>query len=288
MLNSEQVEPLLRSFSRRQLWLSLGCKAIAHGNLYLSVEYFHEENPARVTMNEIELVLGLGTNVGSHLLEKSGLDAEKRAEAEHAFMHLGIYMSSLCLHSYSPSKNGAAPFALDLLHQWYEKEFSGDAQEIVKDLAQMAMDIFQKALPVWPHPRDEESAGVRLTAALKELLDDFCGVELTTFEEMRLRSNVQLNFQILAKAHTSFLLEESRKVEGETLKQSKKTALNFLRHPLGTIAAIAFFAGFFVSPYLYPKIFGFSSAEECALGVSTRHQAQMCFSLYPSIDDEKK
>lgn len=239
-------------------------------------------------MNKTEVVLGLGINAGSHLLENSGLGAEKRTEAEHAFMHLGIYMSSLCLHSYSPSKNGPAPFALELLHQWYEKEFSGDAQEVVKALAQMAMDIFQKALPVWPNPRDEKSAGVRLTAALKELLDDFCGVELTTFEEARLRNIVQSNFQILAEAHSSVLLEESRKAERNSVKQSKKTALNFLRHPWVTIAAIAFFAGFFVSPYLYPKIFGFSSAEECALGVSTRHQAQMCFSLYPSIDDEKK
>ncbi|MFY9136816.1 hypothetical protein [Zwartia sp.] len=46
---------------------------------------------------------------------------------------------------------------------------------------------------------------------------------------------------------------------------------------------IAFFIGFFVSPYIYPKLFGYSSAEECAIHAKTKWAIGFCFDLYPEV-----
>jgi hypothetical protein len=46
----------------------------------------------------------------------------------------------------------------------------------------------------------------------------------------------------------------------------------------------AFLVGFFISPILYPKLFGYKSAQECALRNSNRVGLAMCYELYPSIE----
>lgn len=50
------------------------------------------------------------------------------------------------------------------------------------------------------------------------------------------------------------------------------------------LAAFAvFLLGFFISPFVYPKLFGYSSAEECELHATNRFAAGACYDLYPSI-----
>lgn len=49
----------------------------------------------------------------------------------------------------------------------------------------------------------------------------------------------------------------------------------------------ALILGFFASPYLYPRIFGYKNAEECTLDAKTRWAVAVCFDLYPSIQDKK-
>ena len=54
------------------------------------------------------------------------------------------------------------------------------------------------------------------------------------------------------------------------------------RWVMALAVTIAFSSGFFVSPHLYSKLFGYRSAEECALDNSTRIGYAMCFELYES------
>lgn len=55
------------------------------------------------------------------------------------------------------------------------------------------------------------------------------------------------------------------------------------------IAAVicGFIIGFFLSPHVYSKIFGYENAEECALDNSTRMGAAMCFRLYERKDKDE-
>ncbi len=46
---------------------------------------------------------------------------------------------------------------------------------------------------------------------------------------------------------------------------------------------IAFIVGFVVSPYIYPKLFGYSSAQECAIHAKTKWAIGFCFELYPEL-----
>lgn len=47
--------------------------------------------------------------------------------------------------------------------------------------------------------------------------------------------------------------------------------------------AAAFLIGFLIGPWLYPKIFGYSSAEECVLNTKHQYAVGACYDLYPSV-----
>lgn len=47
---------------------------------------------------------------------------------------------------------------------------------------------------------------------------------------------------------------------------------------------VGLIVGFLISPHLYKKIFGYESAEECALENSTKVGMVMCFRLYEKMD----
>jgi len=60
------------------------------------------------------------------------------------------------------------------------------------------------------------------------------------------------------------------------------------KHGMGkrnvALALIAIFiVGFFISPFLYPKIFGYKSAEECLLDHTNNFGFSACYDLYPSV-----
>ncbi|TCW32181.1 hypothetical protein [Gulbenkiania mobilis] len=55
---------------------------------------------------------------------------------------------------------------------------------------------------------------------------------------------------------------------------------------VATLMIGVFLAGFFISPWLYPKIFGFRSAEECIIATKSRYTMSACYTLYPSIRSE--
>ena len=46
---------------------------------------------------------------------------------------------------------------------------------------------------------------------------------------------------------------------------------------------VTFIFGFFISPFLYPKFFGYKSAEECLLDHTNNFGMSACYDLYPSI-----
>lgn len=47
------------------------------------------------------------------------------------------------------------------------------------------------------------------------------------------------------------------------------------------VAAVAFLVGFFISPWLYPKLFGYRYAEDCAIVAPTEMGAKACLWRYP-------
>lgn len=50
---------------------------------------------------------------------------------------------------------------------------------------------------------------------------------------------------------------------------------------------LAFFLGFIVSPALYPKLFGYKTAQECVLAHgSSGVVLRMCYDLYPKAERE--
>lgn len=49
--------------------------------------------------------------------------------------------------------------------------------------------------------------------------------------------------------------------------------------------AVAFLGGFFISPWLYPRFFGYKTAEECMLQHSSNVGASACMQLYPGAPD---
>lgn len=54
---------------------------------------------------------------------------------------------------------------------------------------------------------------------------------------------------------------------------------------LALYVAVAFLGGFFVSPWLYPRFFGYKTAEECMLQHSSNVGASACMQLYPGAPD---
>jgi hypothetical protein len=51
---------------------------------------------------------------------------------------------------------------------------------------------------------------------------------------------------------------------------------------------VSFLFGFFISPTMYPKLFGYKYQEECLINLQSSNQlaAVGCLRLYPSIDDK--
>lgn len=54
-----------------------------------------------------------------------------------------------------------------------------------------------------------------------------------------------------------------------------------------TVCLGAFLLGFFISPYIYPRLFGYQNAEECAIHTHTRGAYTACYRLYPSVQDKR-
>ncbi len=48
------------------------------------------------------------------------------------------------------------------------------------------------------------------------------------------------------------------------------------------IAVLAFGIGFVASHYLWPRLFGYATAEECAVQTTHEFAARACYGLYPS------
>jgi hypothetical protein len=106
----------------------------------------------------------------------------------------------------------------------------------------------------------------------------------------------------LLREDTLFLLEENRESGGQMLLrysdgnaiglmpsevkpewviQLKAFLVPLLRHKLNVLAV--FLVGFFISPIVYPHIFGYASAERCALDAKNKWAVAACYRLYPSI-----
>lgn len=67
------------------------------------------------------------------------------------------------------------------------------------------------------------------------------------------------------------------------LRESRNHVLSIkqMRLLLGLLVGVCFL-GFFISPYVYPKIFGYSFAEECILNAKHQWSVGACLDLYPS------
>ncbi len=57
-----------------------------------------------------------------------------------------------------------------------------------------------------------------------------------------------------------------------------------IRASHAAVAIIAFGSGFAASQYFGPSLFGYTTAEECAIHTSHRAAAQACYGLYPTAD----
>lgn len=58
---------------------------------------------------------------------------------------------------------------------------------------------------------------------------------------------------------------------------------NFWDKKFAIVVVIAFSLGFLIGPWLYPKLFGYHSAEECVLDAKHKYAVSVCYDLYPSI-----
>lgn len=113
----------------------------------------------------------------------------------------------------------------------------------------------------------------QIETAKSELLDDFDNGHITTAEYGR-------GLNALWQQELSLHLEQ--------LKQTQAPAASpLLGKKVRIFVCAAFVLGFFISPWLYPKIFGYSSAEECTLNAKHRYAVDACHALYPSIDDKR-
>ena len=70
----------------------------------------------------------------------------------------------------------------------------------------------------------------------------------------------------------------------ETAKKIYSTS-NLWSSKFAVVVAAAFILGFFISPWLHPRLFGYSNAEECALSAKNRDAVDACYDLYPSIKE---
>lgn len=63
--------------------------------------------------------------------------------------------------------------------------------------------------------------------------------------------------------------------------------LTVSRYQLMT-ALFAFAVGFVASHLLWPRLFGYRTAEECAVQTTHRAAAQACYGLYPTVEELKE
>lgn len=106
-----------------------------------------------------------------------------------------------------------------------------------------------------------------IQAAKSALFTQFDEGDITTEEYHR-------DLNALNEKELAIHLEMARHIYATSNLWDKKFAI---------VVAIAFFVGFFVGPWLYPKIFGYRNAEECTLAAKHRYAVAACYDLYPSI-----
>lgn len=107
-----------------------------------------------------------------------------------------------------------------------------------------------------------------IAKAKENLLADFDDGEITGLEYHRGLDNLIRQEIILHVAAAEIRVQKSSRWN--------------MRNIVFALGA-AFFLGFLIGPWLYPKIFGYSSAEECVLNTKHKYAVGACYDLYPSI-----
>lgn len=83
----------------------------------------------------------------------------------------------------------------------------------------------------------------------------------------------------------SALFEQERGAGREIDRIAFESSLRHIHppHRLGLYLLAAFGVGFFISPHVYPRVFGYRYAEQCILDHhSTNVAASACINLYPT------
>jgi hypothetical protein len=76
----------------------------------------------------------------------------------------------------------------------------------------------------------------------------------------------------------------AKEVDQKEMLASQRRVHSPLRLALYLVAAFA--VGFFISPTIYPKIFGYRNAYECMLQHSSTYGATACMKIYPHSTDQ--
>lgn len=103
--------------------------------------------------------------------------------------------------------------------------------------------------------------------AKSALLSEFDEGDITAKEYLQ-------RLEAMNKKELAIHLEMAKKIYATSNLWDKKFAI---------VVAIAFLLGFLIGPWLYPKLFGYSSAEECVLNTKHKFAVGACYDLYPSI-----
>lgn len=106
-----------------------------------------------------------------------------------------------------------------------------------------------------------------IQSAKSALLSQFDDGEITTHEYHQ-------GLDALNKRELAIHLEMAKTIYSTSNLWDKKFAI---------VVATAFLLGFLIGPWLYPKLFGYSNAEECVLNAKHRYAVGACYDLYPSI-----
>ena len=72
-----------------------------------------------------------------------------------------------------------------------------------------------------------------------------------------------------------------KEIYRQQIESNRKQGLG--KRKVAVVLLVTFIFGFFVSPFLYPKFFGYKSAEECLLDHTNNYGMSACYDLYPSI-----
>lgn len=111
-----------------------------------------------------------------------------------------------------------------------------------------------------------------LDAAKSKLLADYEDGEITGREYMDGLEGLMR--QEIALRIASIQIEPKL----DTLYKSHRIRRIFL-----LVATTSALLGFFVSPWIYPKLFGYRNAEECAIATKSKYAIGACYDLYPSV-----